>query len=149
MKQNQLSYKPNDNLENLPLEVLRARWTEAWGRDPHSRIGRTMMIRSLEFKIFEFESGGINSKSQQRLDQLIKSYRRNPDCFEQNQLLLKPGTRLVRDWQGERYSVLVQNSGYEYKNKIYSSLSQIASEITGTRWNGWVFFGLKKKEAKS
>lgn len=149
MKQNQLSYETNNNLENLPLEMLRARWSEVWGCDPHSRIGRTMLIKSLEYKSCEQALGGLNREHQQRLDQLIKSYKRNPDCFDEYKPALKPGTRLVRDWQGERYSVLVQNSGYGYKGKIYSSLSQIASEITGTRWNGWVFFGLKKKEAKA
>lgn len=143
MQKNQLVHNANLYLEKLPLEVLRARWSEMWGLDPHHRIGRTMLLRSLEHKVLEQEMR-INSDLKQRLNQHIKSYKRDPHCFESNQPILKSGTRLIRDWNGKRYSILVQNSGYQYEEKIYGSLSQIASEITGTRWNGWVFFGLKK-----
>ncbi len=135
-----------ENLEKLPLNELRQMWAHTWGRQPHSRIGRTMLLKSLEYKMFEQETGTFTSEQRQRLEQFIKSYKRNPNYFDENVPALKPGTRLVRNWNGKRYSVLVQNAGYEYKGKTYNSLSQVAFEITGTRWNGWVFFGLKKKE---
>lgn len=132
------------NLEAASLEMLRVKWCEVWGRNPHYRIGRKMLIRSIRYKI---QLKSIPS-FQKRLDELVKAYKRNPKCFNRNRMTLKPGTRLIRDWNGKRYSVLVQKSGYQYKDKIYNSLSQIASEITCTRWNGLVFFGLKKREAK-
>jgi hypothetical protein len=134
------------NLASLSLDDLRQKWSLAWGQNPHPRIGRTMLLKSLEYKILEQESGGLTPEQRQRLMQMIKSYKRNPNFFDENVPVLKPGTRLVRNWNGKRYSVLVQNAGYEYKDKLYKSLSQVAFEITGTRWNGWVFFDLKKKE---
>ncbi len=145
MQQYQTSSEISRNLEKLTLEDLRSKWSAAWGIAHHHRIGRTMLLKSLEYKIREQETGGLSHEQRQRLEQLIKSYKRNPNCFDEHSSVLKPGTRLVRHWNGTRYSVLVQNSGYEYKGKNYGSLSQIASDITGTRWNGWVFFGLKKK----
>jgi hypothetical protein len=57
------------------------------------------------------------------------------------------GTRLIREWQGVEHAVTVRDDGYEYQGKPYKSLSSIARAITGTRWNGWVFFGLKNTRA--
>ena len=102
-----------------------------------------MLEKSLTYKQ---HGQGLNPDQQKRLEQLIRQYKRNSNCFDENIPVLKPGTRLVRNWNGTRHSVLVQPAGYEYKGKIYGSLSQIASDITGTRWNGWIFFGLKKKK---
>ena len=136
------------DLTRLSLAELRQMWAEAWGAPPPAKIGRTMLEKSLAYKIRESEGQGLTREQKARLDQLVRQYKRNPNCFDENVPVLKPGTRLVRDWNGERCSVLVQNAGYDYKGKIYGSLSQIAFEITGTRWNGWAFFGLKKKEAR-
>jgi Protein of unknown function (DUF2924) len=147
MPKTQLNPDITSNLTSLSLNYLRQKWSLAWGREPHSRIGRTMLLKSLEYKILEQEGGGLTPEQRKRLEQQIKSYKRNPNCFDENVPVLKPGTRLVRNWNGKRYSVMVQNAGYKYKDKIYKSLSQVAFEITGTRWNGWVFFDLKKKEA--
>lgn len=146
MPKTQLSPDITSNLTSLSLDDLRQKWSLAWGREPHSRIGRTMLLKSLEYKILEQKVGALTSEQHKRLEQIIKSYKRNPNCFDENVPVLKPGTRLVRNWNGKRYSVLVQNTGYEYKDKLYNSLSQVAFEITGTRWNGWVFFDLKKKD---
>lgn len=138
---------PNHNvishLTNLSIEELRREWASAWGLPPHTRIGRRMLEKSLAYKQ---RRQSLTAEQQKRLEQLSKQYKRNPNSFDENVPVLKPGTRLVRNWNGTRHSVLVQAAGYEYKGKIYGSLSQIASEITGTRWNGWIFFGLKKKE---
>ena len=59
------------------------------------------------------------------------------------------GTRLVREWDGVEHSVTVRDDGYEYQGRPYKTLSGIAREITGTRWNGWVFFGLKNQRTRS
>lgn len=143
MRKTNLDHNIISYLTNLSLEELRKEWTSSWGMQPHTRIGRSMLEKSLAYKRRGLE---LTPDQQKRLDQLIKQYKRNPSCFDENLPVLKPGTRLVRNWNGARHSVLVQAAGYEYKGKIYGSLSQIASEITGTRWNGWLFFSLKKKE---
>lgn len=143
MRKSYLDHNVISHLTNLSIEELRREWASAWGLDPHARIGRSMLEKSLAYKQRGQE---LVPDQQKRLEQLIKQYKRNPNCFDEDIPVLKPGTRLVRNWNGIRHSVLVQTAGYEYKGKIYGSLSQIASEIAGTRWNGWIFFGLKKKE---
>lgn len=147
MKNNQINQRLDNNIAQLSLSDLRQKWAEYWGVAPHARIGRTMLEKSLIYKIREREAGGLPSDIQARLDQLIKTYKRNPKCFDENRPEIKPGTRLVRVCNGVRHSVLVQAKGYEYKGTTYSSLSNIATEITGSRRNGWEFFGLKRKGA--
>lgn len=130
--------------ENLPLNELRQVWAQAWGFEPHVRIGRTMLEKSLAYKRRELECGGLSPDQQKRLDQLIKQYKRNPGCFDETAGTLKPGTRLVRTYDGKKHSVIVKEVGFEYQGQDYTSLSKIANDITGKSWNGWVFFGLKK-----
>lgn len=138
--------KPDNTITQLPLTELRQKWAKLWGMAPHPLIGRTMLEKSLEFKLKEHETGGLAPEHQARLDQLVKSYKRNPRCFDDNEPEIKPGTRLVRMHNGVRHTVLVLAQGYEYKGVKYKSLSQLASQITGCRRNGWDFFGLKRKE---
>lgn len=132
------------DIRSLTLQDLRKRWAQAWGMEPHGRIGRKMLERSLVFKARERNGHGLTSAQQKRLNKLVASYKRNPDCFDQGHASLKPGMRLVRKWQGHTHTVTVTAAGFEYQGRDYSSLSTIASEITGSRWNGWLFFGLKK-----
>lgn len=128
------------------LSELRKTWASYWGKEPHNKIGRVMLERSLEFKKWE-ENHGVSTDIQIRIDELIKNYKRNPACFDDQQNTLKPGTKIVRTFKGKRHDVTVLVNGFQYKGKHYTSLSQIASDITGSRWNGWVFFGLKQKKS--
>ncbi len=130
------------NLTDLPLNELRSRWAEAWGRQPHGTMGRTMMIESIKFK----RADGLAPEQQARLDELVRSYKRNPASFDKA-IDLKPGAQLVRTWRGQKHCVIVTRGGFDYEGNIYTSLSHIANTITGSRWNGWVFFGLKKAGA--
>lgn len=134
----------NNDINHLPLTELRQKWAIAWGVPPHAKIGRAMLAKSLEYKIREQEKGGLEPELQDRLKKFISAYKRNPRCFDDNVQRLKPGTRLVKTWKEKRHSVLVLANGFEYDGRVYSSLSEIASTITGSRWNGWVFFGIKK-----
>lgn len=127
------------------LDRLRQEWAQAWGKQPSVRIGRRMLERSLAYKQRESVGLGLTVEQHARLEQLIKSYRRNPNCFDENRQDIKPGTRLVKEHGGKRHTITVLAGGYEYNGKAYGSLSQIASEIAGTRWNGWTFFGMKRK----
>jgi hypothetical protein len=131
-------------LRLLELAELRRRWAEAWGIQPHARIGRLMLERSLAYKLRERRGEGLTPEQQKRLDFLVSSYKRRPAAFEAGPLSLKPGTRLVRNFRGKQHSVLVKTDGFEYEGNFYTSLSQVASDIAGTRWNGKTFFGLKK-----
>ncbi len=129
------------DIKRLSIEELRERWAEAWGCKPHIRLGRVMMEVSLLYKLKESR---ITPEQQDRLDKLVADYKRNPSCFDNRVGALKPGTRLVRVYNGKKHSVVVQAEGFEYGGQTYRSLSKIANNITGSRWNGWLFFGLKK-----
>ncbi|OFW89287.1 MAG: hypothetical protein A3B66_00430 [Alphaproteobacteria bacterium RIFCSPHIGHO2_02_FULL_46_13] len=134
-------------IRQMDREILNARWSELWGMSVPIHLSRPMLEKSLLFKMQE-QSGEVLSTIQQgRLENLVKAYQKSPDTIERT-ASLKPGTRLVRTWRGKSYSVIVQGEGFSYQGKIFSSLSKIASSITGTRWNGWVFFGLKKTASK-
>jgi hypothetical protein len=136
------------HFKELSLKELRKRWTDAWNIEPHRWIGLSMLERSLAFKIREQDGYGLTPEQKQRLNKLVTAYKRNPNYFDQGHTALKPGMQLIRNWQGEAHAVTVTANGFSYQNKEYSSLSNIANEITGSRWNGWLFFGLKnKKEA--
>lgn len=130
------------NFIKLPLTELRQMWSEAWGKEPPERLGRTLLQSSLTFKI----SNNLTPDVQNRLEQLIKAYKRNPKCFDERCDALKPGTQLMRTWKGKKHMVLVKTDGFDFQGRRYTSLSQIANDITGTRWNGHLFFGLKKKD---
>lgn len=141
----QKSQNTDNNIARLSLMALRHKWAEYWKFEPHAHIGRTMLIKSLEFKMREARGDGLSAEQQQRLDNLIAQYKRNPKIFEERSPAIKPGVRLVKNYNGQHHSVLVRADGFEYRDKTYGSLSEIANLIAGTRWNGWVFFGLKKR----
>lgn len=94
--------------------------------------------------LYKLKGSRMTPEKQERLDKLVADYKRNPACFDNRVCALKPGTRLVRVYNGRKHSVVVQAEGFEYDGQTYSSLSKIANTITGSRWNGWLFFGLKK-----
>lgn len=136
----------DNNISQLPTAELRQKWAEVWGIQPHRYIRREMLEKSLIFKMRQMSGEGLTSEQQARLDRLVLAYKKNPNFFDETRISLKPGTRLVKMWKGKKYSVLTLTDGFEYNDQKYTSLSEIALQITGTRWNGWVFFGLKNKK---
>ena len=149
MENSQINQRLDNIIAQLSLIELRQKWAQYWGMEPHTRIGRGMLEKSLEFKLREANGSGLSAEQQKRLDHLIATYKRNPKNFNEGSSDLKPGVRLVKNYKGEHHSVLVCADGFEYRDKYYGNLSEIATVITGTRWNGWIFFGLKKRGARS
>lgn len=131
-------------LNTLSIADLREKWAQAWGMKPHKGIGRSMLEKSILFRVTENQERTLKPEHQQKLRTLVTQYKRNPNCFDHSQYNLKPGMRIVKNYQGRRHSILVKQNGFEYKEKHYTSLSSIAFDITGTRWNGYIFFGLKQ-----
>ncbi len=122
------------------LDELRRRWSEAWGLPINEKVSRPMLERSLEYKL-NFEPL-MSVDVRRRLDGLVTDYRRNKKASNSAVRSLKAGTKLVRNWQGVVHIVTVIDGGFEYQGQRYKSLSKIVNEITGSRWNGWLFFGL-------
>jgi hypothetical protein len=145
------------DLHGLPMPELQARWKELIGTDP-PRYNRGFLVRRLAHRIQELTYGGLSDAARAKMDELLDTaggdtvgsprddHRRKQGRRE----LPIAGTRLIREWNGERHEVTVEQAGFDYRGMRYRSLSSIARAITGTRWNGPSFFGLRtggKKEA--
>ena len=101
-------------------------------------------------KAWKEKYGSLSPEIQRKIDKLVENYDRTQNIEKENkELSITDGTKLVREFKGKRYSVTVIQNCYEYNGKKYKSLSAIANEITGTRWNGKKFFGLLKPECST
>lgn len=123
-------------LDDLKPDELRGRWVRLTGRVV-PRVSPSMLRLALAYELQAKALGGLPRKTQQRLDQLAaaKTVTR----------AAAPGTRLVREWNGTAHMVIVGESGaIEWNGKSWRSLSEVARAITGTRWSGPAFFGLKQ-----
>jgi hypothetical protein len=135
-------------LKSMPATGLKARWRELFDTEPPP-YNRRFLESRLAYRIQELAYGGLKAETLERLAALAeeidgKALRRARAAQE------RPiaGTRLVREWKGVEHSVTVRDDGYEYQGRPYKTLSVIARLITSTRWNGWIFFGLKNQRAR-
>ncbi|MEK6710372.1 MAG: DUF2924 domain-containing protein [Nitrospinota bacterium] len=137
-------------LQNLTLEKLRQEWRNAFETDPPACRSREVVRQLLAWRIQEKALGGLSPESRRRLKQLAGAFGRNPDHKLAASPLPKPGTVLVREWKGVLHRVQILREGFEYEGERFDSLSEAARKITGTRWSGPLFFGLKPstQEAK-
>jgi hypothetical protein len=139
-------------LKSMSLEQLRDKWLDLYGAEP-PKYKKQFLIKRLAYRIQELFYGGLSEQAKAHLrkvamnDPVATVKRRIPEKRKANETIL-PGTRFVRIWKDRRYEVVAQAEGFEYDGRIFKSLSAVAREITGTRWNGKVFFGLKKVSAK-
>jgi hypothetical protein len=109
---------------------------------------RDLLTKFLAYKLQEQAYGGLDSVTRKRLRDLGRKLATNPNAQLSGCPRIKPGTQLIRDWLGKSHRVTVLESGFEYAGKHFSSLSRIARLITGTRWSGPLFFGLKDTQSK-
>lgn len=130
-------------LQTLRRGKLLQEWERLWKRTPPKYISRVLLIRSIAYKLQEQIYGGLSPTCQKALNTLIKSAHKPKSRPIQSRGNIRSGTRLIREWKGELHEVIVSTDGYIHKGKTYKSLSQIAREITGSRWNGPAFFGLR------
>ena len=129
-------------LKTMPMDQLRERWRDLYGGEPPG-YKRQFLIKRLAYRIQELFYGGLPDAAKTRLRQAARMDRRVSDKPSGKGDIL-PGTRFVRMWKDRRYEVLAHENGFEYEGRMFRSLSAVAHEITGTRWNGKIFFGLKK-----
>ena len=137
-------------LDKATIKELKLNWTETFSEPPSRYASKEFLRLNLAFRWQEQRHGGLGKKVQDTLYQLYLTFKENPDYRPAaSQPALKPGTRLVRQWQGHIHTVTVKSDHYEYQDKDFKSLSAIAQLITGTQWSGPKFFGLKQKKACS
>ena len=130
-------------LQDLGTVALRELWSKAFGLAVPRRISRDLLLRTLTHDLQERAEGGLSKAARKLLGKLADSKCRAARAMPSTPRL-KSGTHLVRQWRGEVYQVTVLDDGFEYRGTIYASLSRIAREITGARWSGPLFFGLRK-----
>jgi hypothetical protein len=136
----------SEQLTSLPemnKASLGALWQKHFGAPPPEQTRRDLIVRVLAYKIQEQAFGGLTSSIRRRMCQFASAMAKDPNSAISTTRVIKPGTRLIRQWQGKSYRVAVANSGFEYDRQWFASLSEIARLITGTRWSGPLFFGLK------
>lgn len=136
-------------LKGASADVLKARWRELFDTEPPA-YNRRFLENRLAYRIQELAYGGLSRKTLDRLKAIAKQHAtRDPD-ERKARPMLRPvsGTRLVREWEGIEHCVTVRIDDFEYLGRPYKSLSSVSREITGTKWNGWVFFGLKHSQVR-
>jgi hypothetical protein len=134
-------------LESRSTPQLQVEWHRLYRADPPTRLSRDLLLRGVAHRLQEREQGGLSIGLKCRLDALAAELDAKGMSEFAPAAVLKPGTRLVREWHGRAHAVIVLENGFEYQGERYPSLSRIATLITGTRWSGPVFFGLKKRPA--
>lgn len=137
-----------DQLSALDADALRQRWTALFGGEPSPRLGRSFLIRALAYRLQERALGGLKPSTQRILDGVC-----NGPADAAVKPIAKPpasaGTVLIRQWRGITHRVTVLDHGVVYRGRRYQSLSELARLITGTRWSGPLFFGLKRRTAEA
>jgi len=132
------------DLAALDLEPLRAEWRRRWG-DPPSLRSRELLARAFAHKLQAEAFGDLPAAIQRRTSELAKQFIADRGFTPQAATALLPGSSLIREWQGKRHEVAVVADGFVYQGQKFGSLSKVAHFITGTKWNGPAFFGLKRR----
>ena len=135
-------------LKATPTPDLKQQWRDLFDSEPPP-CNRRFLESRLAHRIQELAYGGLKPETVKRLEALARGIEETNPVMRRIRTDQKPisGTRLIREWQGVEHVVTVRDDGYEYRGAPYKSMSSIARSITGTRWNGWVFFGLKNTRA--
>lgn len=130
-------------LFDLSVSELKDRWRSIYGTDPPPRSSRKLLVAAVAYRMQERAFGGLKPSVRRLLERVSE------DPCERRTLRIRPvtrasaGTVLIRDWQGKSHHVTVLDRGVLYRKKNYHSLSQVARAITGCRWSGPLFFGLR------
>jgi len=137
-------------LKTTPTLILKGQWRELFGKEPPP-YNRRFLESRLAYRIQELAYGGLKKETIERMEALGEQLDGGNIVVRRTRVDNRPiaGTRLIREWQGVEHCVTVLLEGYEYGGRPYKSLSAVARSITGTRWNGWVFFGLKNWRGRS
>lgn len=131
-------------LPALDRRELIKKWRSLYETEPSVGISNKFLLHAIAYRMQEQASGGLQSATRRFLEKAAQE-----DASKQEILppvSIKPGTRLLREWHGVTYEVIIMEDGVQCNGKHYRSLSEVARAITSTRWSGPLFFGLKKQE---
>ena len=138
-------------LKTTPTPELRRQWRDLFDSEPPP-FNRRYVESRLAYRIQELAYGGLKPETVKRLERLgeeLDGGDRKKSRIRADRDRPIVGTRLLREWQGVEQIVTVTADGFEWQGRPYQSLSAVARQITGTRWNGWTFFGLKNHRTRA
>ncbi len=135
------------HLAAMSLQAVRKEWRSWYKCAPPSGLSRDLLIRAIAYRMQEKSLSGLDPRTRRKLNFLATKLEAE-GSIDNGGITLRPGTKLLRTWDGNTYRVSVLPDGYEYDRKIFSSLSEIANTITGAHWSGPRFFGLKKMPSR-
>jgi hypothetical protein len=130
-------------LPTLNIGELRQQWRSLYKTQAPPNLSRELLVRAVAHRMQELALGGLRSEPRRHLLRIAQQFKETGKAAIRVRSELKPGTRLMREWQGRIYDVLVLDEGFSWQNTHYRSLSALARKITGTAWSGPLFFGLK------
>lgn len=134
-----------DELHDLGRPQLLERWKAVFGQSPPAKIDRSLLIYGVAYKIQEKVLGGLKPAARRALAQLAERVHTGEFSKSPDSRRIRAGTVLLRQWHGVTHHVTVLEQGFQFDNKRFRSLSEIARAITGSRWSGPLFFGLKRR----
>lgn len=136
------------DLQDMPFPDLKVKYRELFGKEPPA-ANRKQVVARLAYRIQEIAYGGLTEETKEKLEQIYEKHGdprkgRRERLKREKQGIPVAGTRLIREWKGDRYEVTVLHDGFEYEGTVYRSLSSVTKAITGAHWSGPSFFGLRK-----
>ena len=142
------------HLRGLDLKGLRSRWQTVFQRTPPAHLTRHLLFAIIAYRIQADRFGDLDHETKQVLDRTVAKETGPVTSarlanFDQKRTELSPGTVLVREWDQRSQRVMVMADGFAWNGQTYDSLSKVAFAITGTKWNGPRFFGLRDKGDRS
>jgi Protein of unknown function (DUF2924) len=130
-------------LPTLNIGELREQWHGLYKTQALPNLSRELLVRAVAYRMQELARGGLRPEPRRQLLRIAQQFKQTGEATIRARPELKPGTRLIREWQGRTYEVLVRDDGFSWQGMHYRSLSAITRKITGTAWSGPLFFGLK------
>ena len=127
----------------MDLPALRDAWRRHHQAPPPRRLSRDLLIRGIAYRLQEQVHGGLTKATGRRLRTLAKGFAETGRVTPDSGPKLRPGARLLRQWQGRTYVVTVTEDGFHHDGETFGSLSAIAQRITRAHWSGPRFFGLR------
>ena len=146
-RQKDASREALSRLPKLDLRELREEWRFLYKADASPHLSRELLIRAVAYRMQEVALGGLRPEPQRQLRQIAQELKQTGAAAIRLRPQLKPGTRLMREWQGRTYEVMVLDDSFSWQGTHYRSLSAIARKITGTPWSGPLFFGLRQNRS--
>jgi Protein of unknown function (DUF2924) len=124
---------------------MKTRWRSLYGSEAPARFSRDLLMRAVAYRMQERAMGGLNPTTRRLFGRIAAAaYPRRPVKMVPLGTP-KGGAILIREWHGVKHKVVVQEGGFSFRGQLYRSLSAVARLITGSRWSGPLFFGLKQR----